>query len=159
MKLSVQGPREHGAHHDFWTCTSHDTPVLYTSAGREVCEGQHLSMPGRQFSLHKWLPIRNFPQSGPYTCPYCTKAHYVRERKIEVAQESAPTLCHDIPPVVSHQDAQVFSPSVLSRGEKWTALPARANIAHAVPALTKTAAPNPAASAFVRRDRRNSNPA
>ena len=72
-------PQEHGALSNLQACTPHDTPVLYTTAGREVCEGQRLSMPGLQSSMYEWLPIRKFPQLGPYAGPYCPKAHDQRE--------------------------------------------------------------------------------
>ena len=97
--------------------------------------------------MHKRLPIVKLPQPGPYTGPYCTNDHDQREKNVKEAQEAAPTLWHDIPPVVFHQDAPVFSPNVLLRVEEWPALPARADTAHAAPAFTKTAAPYPAAPA------------
>ena len=79
--MSAGGAKKHGARRDLQTCTSHNTPVLYALAGREVRAGQRLSIPGRQFSLHELLPIAKFPQPGPYTGPYCTKAHDRREQK------------------------------------------------------------------------------
>ena len=69
---------------------------------------------------------------------------------IKEAQEAAPTLYQAIEPVVFHQDTPSFSPRVLPRREEWSALPARADTAHAVPALTETAASDPATPAAVR---------
>ena len=68
-------PKKHGALRDLKTCTSHDTPVLYALAGRQVREDQRMSMPGRQLSLYERLPIEKLPQPEPYTGPYRTKAH------------------------------------------------------------------------------------
>ena len=76
---------------------------------------------------------------------------------VKEAQEAAPALFHAIPPVVFHQDVPALSPRVLPRGEEWPALPARADTAHAAPALTKTAAPDRAAPAAVGRDKINLN--
>ena len=58
---------------------------------------------------------------------------------------------------VFHQDAPVFSPSVLSEEYDWSALQARSETAHAAPALTETAAPNPVAPAAVGSGKINSN--
>ena len=73
------GPKKHVALRDRRTCTSHETPLLYSPAGREVRAGQHLSTLGRQSSMYKRLPIGKFPQLGPYMVPFCTKAHNQRE--------------------------------------------------------------------------------
>ena len=78
-------------------------------------------------------------------------------QNIEEAQESASTLCQAIPPVVFHPDAPAFSPIILTRGSEWSSLPVHANTAHAYPALTKTAAPNPATPAAVWGSKRNPN--
>ena len=80
-KLSAGGTKKHGARCDRRTCTSHETPVLYPPAGREVCTGQRLTMPVRQSSLHELLPIGKLTKPGPYTVPYCINAHDQRERK------------------------------------------------------------------------------
>ena len=69
---------------------------------------------------------------------------------IKEEQEAAPTLYQATPPVVLNHYAPAFSPSVLPRGDKWTALPVRADTAHAAPELIETASPNPAAPAAVR---------
>ena len=61
------------------------------------------------------------------------------------------------PPVVFHQDAPALSPSVLPRGDEWPALPARANTAHAAPALTETSTPDPSALATTESGKINSN--
>ena len=76
---------------------------------------------------------------------------------VEEAQESALNLCHTTHPVVFHQYVPAFSPIVLSRGEDWTALPARADTAHVSPGLTETAAPDPDAPAAVGSGKGNSN--
>ena len=68
---------------------------------------------------------------------------------IEEAKEAAPTLCQATPPVIFHQDALAFSPSVLLRGYEWLALPTRADTSHASPALTYTATPDPASPASI----------
>ena len=103
-KPSAGGPNKHMDCRDRWTCTSHDTPVMYPPAGCEVCAGQHLSMTGRQSSLHKHLSIGKFPQPGPYTGPYWTKAHTRREWKQwwEPERRPNPLSCHPpgrIPPI------------------------------------------------------------
>ena len=51
--LSARVPQEQGACCDLQTCTPHDTPVLYAPAGRKVCAGQRMSVPGRYSSLYK----------------------------------------------------------------------------------------------------------
>ena len=78
-------------------------------------------------------------------------------KNIKEDREAAPTLCNAISPVVFHQDSLAFSTSVLLRGDKWPALLARANTAHAAPSLTETAAPDLAALADIRSGKRNSN--
>ena len=75
----------------------------------------------------------------------------------EDSQEAVLNLCQAIKPVVFHQDAPAFSPSILPRGDKWPALPARTNTAHAAPDLTETAALDPTTQAAVRIGKRNSN--
>ena len=87
---SERAPKKHGACHDHRSCTSHYTPVLHALDGREVCAGQFLSMPGRQSSLYEWLPIRQFPQPGPYAGTYCTKAHNQRKRNHRGGPRSRP---------------------------------------------------------------------
>ena len=74
---------------------------------------------------------------------------------IKEAQEAAPIICQAIEPFFFHQDAPAFSPIVLLRGDKWPALPARADTAHAAPELTETAAFDPAAPAAVGSGKRN----
>ena len=54
---------------DRWICIPNNTPVIYAPSGRELCAGQHMSVPGRQLSLYEWLTTRNFSQLGPYTTP------------------------------------------------------------------------------------------
>ena len=76
-----RGPKKHGARRDHRACKSNNTPALYEPAGCEVRSGQRLSMPGRQSYLHKRLPIGKLPQTGPYTVPFCTKAHNQRDQK------------------------------------------------------------------------------
>ena len=66
-------------------------------------------------------------------------------KTIKEVQESALGIFHSINPVVFHQDVPEFSSSVLPRGDEWPALLARANTDHVAPALTVTAALNPAA--------------
>ena len=65
-------------------------------------------------------------------------------------QESALTLFQDIAPVVFHLCAPAFSPTVLTKGAKWHALPTRTDTSHTSPALTETAAPDPATLVAVR---------
>ena len=74
---------------------------------------------------------------------------------IKEAQVSAPITCQAIDPVVFHQDAPAFSSSILPRGDEWSALPAHADTSHTDPALTETAAPDPAALAAVGSGKRN----
>ena len=76
---------------------------------------------------------------------------------IEESQEAALTLCQSTPPVVFHPDAPDLSTSALTRVAKWPALPSRADTAHASPALTETAAPDPTTPAAVGSGKINSN--
>ena len=76
---------------------------------------------------------------------------------IEESQEAAPNLFQAIAPVVFQPDTPAFSPSVLLGGYKWPALTARSDIAHAAPALTDTAAPDPATPAAIGSGKINSN--
>ena len=101
--------------------------------------------------------IIKLTQPGPYTCPTAPRLTNNMSKNIEEAQEAALTLYHAIPYVVFHQDAPAFLSSVLLRRDEWPALPSRANTAHADPALTKTAAPDPAALEDVGRGKINSN--
>ena len=79
------------------------------------------------------------------------------KQNIKEVQEASPILCHSIPLVVFHSDVQAFSPSVLTRGDEWAALLARANAAHISQSLTKTSAPDTAATAAVGSGKINSN--
>ena len=78
-------------------------------------------------------------------------------KNTEDSQEAAPTLCHATPLVVLHQDALAFSPIVLPRRDEWPDLLAHADTTHAAPALTETAAPDPATPAAVESGKRNPN--
>ena len=73
--LLVRGPQECGTLRYHWNFTPHDNPFLYTSARREVCTGQRMSVPGHQSYLYERLPIEKLSQPGPYAGPYFTKAH------------------------------------------------------------------------------------
>ena len=66
----ARGPQERRALRDHRTCTPHNTQLMYTLAGREVCAGQRMSVPGRQSSWYKRLPIIKLLQPGPYAGPY-----------------------------------------------------------------------------------------
>ena len=59
--------------------------------------------------------------------------------------------------VFFHPDSLALSPSILTRGAKWPALPARADTTHAAPELTETATPDPATPAAVGFGKINSN--
>ena len=82
--------------------------------------------------------------------PYCNKAHDQCELKHigDPISLPDPLSCHP-PPVVFHKDAPEFLPNVLPIGDECPALLARVDTAHAAPALTKTAVPNPDAPAAV----------
>ena len=71
------------------------------------------------------------------------------KQNIKEVQEASPILCHSIPLVVFHSDVPEISPSVLTRGAEWAALLDRANAAHIPQSLTKTSAPDTAATAAV----------
>ena len=73
------------------------------------------------------------------------------------SQEAALTLCQFTPPVVFHPDAPDLSTRPLTRVAKWSALTARADTAHADPALTKTAATDPTTPAAIGSGKINSN--
>ena len=79
--LSARGSQEHGELRDRQTCNHHDTPVIYTLAGCEVCVGQRMSMLGRQSSLYERFPIGKLSQPVPYAGPYRTEAHNQHEPK------------------------------------------------------------------------------
>ena len=103
-------------------------------------------------------PSENCRIQGPTRAPTAPTLTANMRKNIKEVQEASPTLWHAIPPpVISHQDAPSFSPSVLPRGDECPSLPARIDTAHASPALTETAAPNPAAPADVRSSKRNAN--
>ena len=102
-------------------------------------------------------PLENFHNWGPTWSPSAPRLTTNVSENIEEAQESAPNICHTIPPVVFHQDAPELSPSFLWRRDEWPALPARTDTSHVAPALTNTSAPNPAAPAAVGIGKRNSN--
>ena len=101
-------------------------------------------------------PLENCHKRGPTQAPTAPTLTTNMSKNIEEAKETAPTLCHATPPVIFHQDAPEFLPGVLPRGYEWPALPARADTAHAAPALTKTAAPAPATPEVVGSGKRNS---
>ena len=109
------------------------------------------------FPCTSGCPSENFCNWGPKRAPTAPRLTTNVSQTIEEAQKAAPTLCQAITQVVFHLDALAFSPSVLTRGAEWPALPARADTAHAAPALTKTAAPDPATPAAVGSCKRNSN--
>ena len=90
----------------------------------------------------------NCYNQGPTRSPTAPRLTTNASGNIEEYQEAAPNLCQVTPPVIFHQDAPAFSPSVLPRGDKWPALPARADTAHAAPALTETASESAAPVAF-----------
>ena len=155
--MSAGGAKKHGAHRDLRTCTSHDTPVLYALAGREVRAGQRLSIPGRQFSLHERIPIEKLPQPGPYTSPYCTNNHDQCERKNRGGPRSHPDhlSCHP-PSCFSTRLTGVLAQRPPDR-RLMASLPARTDTAHTALALTETATPDPVAPAAVRSVKINSN--
>ena len=53
----------------------HNTPVLHGPAGREVCTGQHRSVPVRQLYLYERMPIGKFSQTVTYAGPYRKKSY------------------------------------------------------------------------------------
>ena len=102
-------------------------------------------------------PSENCHNRGNTRAPTSPSLTTTVSQTIEETQESAPTVCQAIVPVVFHPDAPAFSTSILTRGSKWPDLPTRADNAHAVPELTETASPDPATSAAVRSVKINSN--
>ena len=114
-------------------------------------------MTSRQSYLYEWLPIGNFSQPGPYTAPSAPTLTTNVIQTIEGAQEVSPTIRQSISLVVFHQDVPVFSPSILTRGSDWPALPACANTDHADQAITNTSNPDTATLAAGRSGKINSN--
>ena len=94
-------------------------------------------------------PSDNFRNQGPTRVPISLRLTTNVSDNIEEAQEDAPILCQAIDPVVFHQDAPAFSPSVLPGGDEGPALPARAVTAHTAPDITDTTAPDLATSVTV----------
>ena len=102
-------------------------------------------------------PSENCRNRGPTRAPTAPRRTTNVSQTTEEAQEAAPTLCQAITPVVLHPDAPALSSSVLTRGAEWPALPAHADTAHAAPALTETATPDPATPAAIGSGKINSN--
>ena len=115
MTLSARGALECGDLRNRRTCTPHDAPVLYAPAGRELCAGKHMSMPGRQLSLYEWLPIGKLLQPGPYTGPNCTKTHDQSEAKHWKGPRSCPETLSVHPPRSSFTQTNWRSCPVSSR--------------------------------------------
>ena len=109
------------------------------------------------FPCTSGCPSENFCNQGPTRAPTAPRRTTNVRENIEEDQESALTLYHVIPPVVLHQDAPEFWPSVLPRGDEWPALLAHANTAHTAPSITETATPDPDTPAAVGSGKRNSN--
>ena len=95
--LSARPPQERWARQYHYTCTSCNTPVLYTPTRPEACAGQRMSVPGRQFPLYEQFPIRNFRNRDPTRAPTAPRLMTNLSKNIEEAQEAAPILCEDIP--------------------------------------------------------------
>ena len=130
-------------------CT-HWTSVKYIQAN--ACQFRAANHP-----CTSGCPWENFRNRGPTRYPTAPTPTTNVSENIEDTQEAALTLCKANPPVVFHQDSRVFSPRVHSTGEEWPALPARTDITHAAPALTKTTNPDPATPAAGSSSERNSN--
>ena len=94
-------------------------------------------------------PSKNCRNWGPTRAPTAPRLTTNVIQKIKESQKAAPTLFQDTPLVVFHPYSPAFSTSVLTKGDEFPALPARADTAHAAPALTKTASPDPATPAAV----------
>ena len=94
-------------------------------------------------------PSGNFRNRGPMYYPTAPRLTANVRQNIKEAQEASPILCHSIHLVVFHSDVPEISPSVLTRGAEWAALLDRANAAHIPQSLTKTSAPDTAATAAV----------
>ena len=93
-----KGPQERGSLRNLQTCNPHDTPVMYTPAGCELCSGQCMSVTGRQSSLYERLPIEKCSQLGPYAGPYYTKTHNQRDSKHQGGSRSRPNPLAGHPP-------------------------------------------------------------
>ena len=91
----------------------------------------------------------NCHKQGPTRGPTAPRLATNVSETIKEAQEAALTLLHAISTFIFNQDAPELSPNVLPRGDKWPALPARTNAAHAAPGITKTAAPDPATTVTI----------
>ena len=131
-------------------CYTHCPVVKYVQAN--ACPFQATNHP-----CTIGYPSYNCCNRGSTRCPTAPRLTTNVRKIIKESQEADPTLCQAIDPVVFHQDAPAFSPRVLPRGEKWPALLARVDTAHASPTLTKTAVPNPATLASVGISKINSN--
>ena len=130
-------------------CT-HRPDVNYVQANACPCRAANLP-------CTSGFPSYNFRNQGPMRGPTAPSLTTNVRKTIEEAQEAAPTLWQAIAPVLFFQDPPAFSPSILLIGDDWPALPARADTAHTDPALTETAAPNPATPAAFRSGKINSN--
>ena len=102
-------------------------------------------------------PLENFRNQGPSRAPTAPSLTTNVSDVIEEAQESGLIICQSIDSFVFHQDASEFSPSVLPRGDDWTALPTHTDTDHTTPALTETVDPKPAEPAAVRSGKINLN--
>ena len=153
----MRGPQERGALHDRRTYTPQDTPVLYVPAGRELCAGQRMCVPGHQSSLYKRLPSGKLSQPVPMWASTAPRLTTNVIQNIDEDQGAARTLCHDTPPFVFHPYEPAFSPRFLTRGAEWPVLLARADTAHATQALTDTDNPNPDTPATIRIGKINTN--
>ena len=131
-------------------CCTHQQDVKCVQANSCTCEADNRL-------CTSVFPSGNCRNWGPTRAPTAPTIMSNVSGNIEEAQEAAQTLCHATPPSCFHQDSPAFSPRFLLRGYEWPALPARSDTAHAVPALTETAALDPAAPAAVESVKRNSN--
>ena len=110
--------------------------------------------------VHNWGIVRGTSPAVPSVPMFLGGPHWFTTNVIQTikeAQWSATTLCQSIAPVIFHPDSTAFLPSVLARGVKWSTLSMRSNTAHAAPALTETAAPDPATPVAVGSGKINSN--
>ena len=131
-------------------CCTHHLGVKYVQAN--ACPFWAANRP-----CTSGYPLDNCRNQVPTQGPTAPRLTTNVSETIEEDQESGPTLCQAIKPVIFHQDAPAFSPRILPRGDDWPSLLARANTAHTAPALTKTAAPNPDTPVAVGSGKRNSN--
>ena len=99
----------------------------------------------------------NSGNQGPTWGPTAPRLTTNMRKTVEEDQEAALNLYQAIYLVIFHQDAPAFSFRAPLRGDGCPVLPARYDTTHVAPALSETAAPDPATLKDVRSGKKHSN--